>query len=211
MLLIALGGLLAGCLRVQAALAVSARDTVAGEVVVATVPTGETDRGPALKAPGGLQDRIRVTPYDQDGYRGSRLYFSDLAFAELAALPALSDTAANKVAIELHRAGDHVVLAGHVDLTRLSPEGADVQLKISFPGPVLSTDGTDDNGTVSWRFSAGQVGQFNATVAYPDPVGPSTTTWALLLGGAVALAALLAVLLSLAAHTRRPSRARRGF
>ena len=53
-------------------------------------------------------------------------------------------------------------VTGRVDLTTVSVDRADFQLKISFPGEVLDTNGDADAGTVSWTFTPGEVGDFNA-------------------------------------------------
>lgn len=154
---------------------------------------------------------MQVEPYSQDGYAGSRLRFDGLSFAAVGELAEISPLAQDNVRLELHRAGDRVVIAAHADLTRLAAQDADVQLKISVPGRVLSTDADTGDGTLSWRFVPGQVTQVNATVDYPDPAGPSAASWALLLGGVVALSACAVVLLAMGTRHRLPTRARRGY
>lgn len=202
--------LVSGCVRVQAALAVSQRDTVAGDVVVAAVPGSGSDTGPQLTLPADLRGRVQISPYVQDGYVGSRLRFDGLSFAEVGELTGVGGVAGDGLRLELRRAGENVLLSGQADLTRLTAQRADVQLKISFPGRVAQTNGDDANGTVSWQFTAGQVTEVSAVVGYPDPASPSLTNWVLLLGGIVAATAAGVVLLALASRSRRPTRARRG-
>ncbi|MDX5310856.1 MAG: DUF3153 domain-containing protein, partial [Rhodococcus sp. (in: high G+C Gram-positive bacteria)] len=53
-LLLLLVPVLAGCLRVQATMGVSADDRVSGQIVAATIPADENDKGPQLTAPDSL-------------------------------------------------------------------------------------------------------------------------------------------------------------
>ena len=73
---------------------------------------------------------------------------------------------------------------------------ADFQLKVSFPGRVIETNGTDDAGTISWTFTPGQVNEISATVTYDDPQAPSVALWTLILGTIVAGTAVGVVLLA---------------
>ena len=111
--------------------------------------------------------------------------------------------------MQLRRAGDRVILSGQVDLTRLSPESADVQLKMAFPGPVRQTDGTVSQGVVAWTFTPGEVGEVNAVAEYPDPNAPSWVGWALLLVVVVLAAAGVVFALAAATRPRTDRRARR--
>jgi hypothetical protein len=95
------------------------------------------------------------------------------------------------VQFDLRRAGGRVLVKGSVDLTTVSVDKADFQLKMSFPGRIIDANGEIDSSTVSWTFTPGEVGDVSATVAYADPGAPSVANWALGLGGAVALASLL--------------------
>jgi hypothetical protein len=73
---------------------------------------------------------------------------------------------------------------------------------MSFPGRVVEANGESELGTVSWRFTPGEVGDINATVAYADPDAPSVLNWAIGLGVVVALAAVVVVVA--ARRTRNP-------
>ena len=76
--------LLAGCIRVQVSMGVSANDRVTGQVVAAAIPANEADKGPQLTPPSSLEDKIRVQEYKKDGYVGSQAFFSDLSFGDVA-------------------------------------------------------------------------------------------------------------------------------
>ncbi|MFL6123553.1 DUF3153 domain-containing protein [Actinophytocola sp.] len=195
---------LSGCLRVHAALAVSPDDKVSGELIVATVQTNDQDNGPTLTIPPELNDRVRTEKYLQDGYVGQRVTFSGLRFVDLAQLvQTISEV--KQYRLSLRRAGDLVTLAGSIDLTQVPADRADVQIKIAFPGSVIRTDGDEDKGTVSWSPKPTSVTEFNAVAQYSSDGGNSWVRWALLVGGAALLAAVVATLLALIAHRRSVS------
>lgn len=196
------GILLSGCARVRTALAVQPDDTVTGEIIIATPETGPDDPGPVVTLPPELRADVDITPYRQDGYAGSLLRFSTLTFDQVAALGGPSGPLGEKVRLTLRRSGGRVLFDGNADLTTASADRADFQLKISFPGQVLESDGDLDSGTVSWNFTPGEVGDVSAVVAYDDPNAPSPVNWTLGLGGLVAVAALGVVLV--ARRTRNP-------
>jgi LppM domain len=192
--LLLVGTLLGGCARVRAALAVQPDDTVTGELVFATPAKSADDKGPTVTLPPDLASDVDVTAYRQDGYTGSLLRFSRLSFAQTAALTHATFPANDRVQFTLRRAGGRVLVTGSVDLTTVSVDKADFQLKMSFPGRVVDANGEIDGGTVSWTFTPGEVGDVSATVAYADPGAPSVLNWTLALAGAVALLALTVVL-----------------
>lgn len=193
----------AGCARVRTALAVQPDDTVTGEVVVATPQAGPDDAGPQVTVPESLADDVDVSGYAQDGYAGSLVRFSGLSFAQVAELTAaLGPPGGDPVGLTIRRAGNRVLVTGSADLTTVTVDRADFQLKISFPGEVLESNGEADAGTVSWVFTPGEVGDIAAVVAFDDPNAPSALGWTAALGGLVALAAGAVALL--AHRTRNP-------
>jgi hypothetical protein len=191
-----LSGLLGGCARVRAALAVQPDDSVTGELVLATPAKSADDKGPTVALPPDLASAVDVVPYRQDGYTGSVLRFSGLSFAQTAALTRATFPANDRVQFALRRAGGRVLVTGLIDLTAVSVDKADFQLKMSFPGRVVDANGEIDSSTVSWTFTPGEVGDVSATVAYADPGAPSVLDWTLGLAGAVALATLVVVLVA---------------
>jgi hypothetical protein len=195
-------GLLSGCARVRAALAVQPDDTVTGEIVVATPERGPDDPGPAITVPADLESDVDVSPYHQDGYAGSVLRFSGLTFEQVASLTQAAGPVGNAVRLDLRRAGNRVLLNGAVDLTTVSVDRADFQLKVGFPGEVIETNGDTDGGTGSWTFTPGEVGDINAVAAFGDPDAPSALNWTLGLGTMVALA--VAAVVVMARRSRNP-------
>ena len=197
-----LGTLLSGCARVLAALAVQPDDTVTGELVVATPAKSADDKGPTVTLPPDLAPLVDVTPYQQDGYTGTVLRFSQLTFDQTAALTRATFPGSDRAQFTMRRAGGRVLVTGLIDLTAVSVDKADFQLKMSFPGRIVETNGETEAGTVSWTFTPGEVGDISATVAYADPDAPSVANWAIGLGVVVAVAA--AVVVVAARRTRNP-------
>lgn len=192
--------LLGGCARVQTALAVQPDDTVTGQIVIGTPDT--SGAGPTIALPADLRSAVTVGPYAQDGYVGSVLRFSRLSFDQVAELVKVLGPASNPVQFQIRRAGGRLLVTGAVDLTTVSVDRADFELKTSFPGRVVETNGDADATTVSWTFTAGQVSELSATVAAPDPHAPSVLNWTLGLAIGVVLIASAVVLI--ARRTRNP-------
>jgi hypothetical protein len=192
---------LSGCLRIHAALAVSPDDRVSGELIVASVQVNDQDSGPPLIIPPELNDLVRSEKYVDGDYVGQKVTFKDLRFVDVAQL-VQTISEAKQYRLSLRRAGDLVTVAGSVDLTQVPTDRADVQIKIAFPGSVTRTNGDDDNGTVSWSPKPGAVTEFDAIAQYSSAGGDTWVKWALLVGGAALLAAIVATLLALIAHRR---------
>ena len=194
---------LGGCARVQAGLAVQPDDTVDGEIVIATPDGAPSGKGPEISVPPELADEVDVSPYSEDGYIGSTVRFSDLTFDQVGKLNMLGGVAGSRAELQLRRVGGRIAVEGRADLTSVPVDGADVQLRINFPGEVVETNGDPDGGQVAWTFAPGEVGQINASVASADPNAPSTLGWTLFLAGLVVAAAGVAVVL--AKRNRNPA------
>lgn len=190
------GSLLGGCARVRTALALQPDDTVTGEIVLATPAKSPDDSGPTVTLPPDLTQDVDIASYRQEGYTGSVLTFSRLTFGQVGNLSSAMAPAGGTVRFTLRRAGGRVLVNGAVDLTTVSVDRADFQLKMSFPGQVVGSNGEIDGSTVSWTFEAGKAADVTAVVAYADPDAPSVLNWTLGLAGIVALVALAVVLLA---------------
>ncbi|MBW0106678.1 DUF3153 domain-containing protein [Pseudonocardia sp. KRD-291] len=187
---------LSGCTRVRAGLAVQPDDTVNGDIVIATPDGAPGGEGPQLTVPPDLADDVELTPYEEDGYIGSTVRFTGLTFDQVSRLSAVGGVAGGRADLQMRRVGGRIAVQGRADLTTVAVDRADFQLKISFPGEVVETNGEADGGTVSWTFTPGEVGQINASVASTDPNAPSTLGWTALLAALVAVAAGAAVVLA---------------
>jgi len=188
--------LLAGCLRVQVSMGVSADDKVSGQIVAATVPKDENDKGPQLTPPDSLSNRIRVQEYRKDGYVGTQAFFSGLSFGDVGKLSSMYADTGGALQLSLRRAGDLVSLDGRVDLENVPAQGTDVQFTIAFPARVATTNGTrEGESTVTWKLPAGDVSTLRAEVRYADPTTRSFAGWAGMAGGvAIAVAAIVGVM-----------------
>lgn len=202
LVVLVVGGLLGGCARVRTALAIQPDDSVTGEMVIGTPSTGPTDKGPTVTLPPALAPSVKVTPYAQDGYVGSVLRFVGLSFDQVGTLASALSPTGDPVQFQIRRVGGRLLVTGAVDLTTVSVDRADFELKISFPGQVVETDGDAEAGTVSWNFVPGKVGNISATVSATDPHAPSVLHWSL---GLAALVAVIGAAVVLAARrTRNP-------
>ncbi|MEZ0338432.1 DUF3153 domain-containing protein [Mycobacterium sp. pV006] len=195
---------LVGCVRVRASITVSPDDRVSGQIVAAAKPRDDNDKGPQLLNNLPFAQKVAVSAYNRDDYVGSQAVFSDLTFAELPQLAAMSRDAAG-VDITLRRAGDLVILEGRVDLTTLSDPEADVSLSVAFPGEVTSTNGDQiSSEVVEWTLRPGIVTTMNAQAKYTDPSARSFIGAAVWLGVASFLVAGVIGALAYANRDRSP-------
>ncbi|MEO6882103.1 MAG: DUF3153 domain-containing protein [Mycobacteriaceae bacterium] len=209
---------LAGCVRAQLTMGISSDDKASGLLVLAS-PQGV--KPPTVTVPDTLSSAVKIDPYQQGGFTGSQVTFTNLGFAQVQTLTSsLTSDGKGTYAIDLRRSGDIVTLDGTVDLTNAPPgSGAEVSVSISFPAQVSTTNGAkQEDNTITWSTNGDaknmQLGRNNllqATVGYADPSRRSFTQWTLLLGGATLGVALLVVLLALLTRDRsaRPGRVRR--
>ena len=187
LLLVLVAPVLAGCLRAQASITISPDDQVSGEILAAVKPRDAKDLGPQFDENVTFSQKVSISPYEADGYLGSRASFSDLTFAEVPQLANLSRDAAG-VDISLRRAGNLVILEGRVDLTNVTDPEADVTFSAAFPGEVTSTNGDRiDTDSVEWKLKPGAVTTMSAQSRYIDPSTRSFSAAAIWLGLAACL------------------------
>ncbi|RKT53317.1 LppM family (lipo)protein [Saccharothrix australiensis] len=194
---------LTGCVRLHAAMAVGPDDRVSGEVVAATPETDDNDAGPQLKVPDDLADRVTTQPYRADKYAGTQVFFNGLTFDEVRALSIATSASSSRYQLGFRRSGDLVTLNGSVDLTQVPPERADIQVKISFPGEVVDTNGREEDGaTIAWSPKPGEATMLSATIRYAGENSPSYFAWTMLVAGLTGGAALIVVVLAVVARRR---------
>jgi hypothetical protein len=182
LLLLLVAPLAVGCVRVHASITVSPDDQVSGQILAAAKPRDSNDQGPQFDLNVPFSQKISVSKYDTDDYVGSQAVFSNLTFSEVPQLANLNRDAAG-VDISLRRAGNLVILEGRVDLTSVTDADADVELTVSFPGEVTSTNGDRiDTDVVEWKLKPGVVSTMSAQARYTDPSTRSFTGAALWLG-----------------------------
>lgn len=192
---------LSGCVRVQAALAVSEDDLISGFVIVASVPTKQGDAGPTLAIPPEVADKVSSEKYNEDGYVGQKLTFTDLRFADIAPLVE-SLTTGKWYRLSFRRSGDLVSMAGSIDLTQLPADRADVGVKMAFPGSITRTNGINEAGTITWKPKPGAVTEFGVIAEYTDTSGVSWTKWVTIVGASTVGVALIVLVLALFTHRR---------
>lgn len=183
--------MLSGCLHAQASLNITENDAVSGEVLLST-QTADGQVPFQLRPPEELADRVHVTPYSRQGRVGSRLEFQDLSFEEIEQLAAELSQENSRYTFELRRAGSLVLFNGSVDLTPLDETDSAVELEISTPGEVTTTNGHETAGVVTWRPEPGQVTQVAAAFQFTGS-GPPYWLWWLLLVVALSFGAAAVV------------------
>ncbi len=194
-----------GCVRVRASITVSPDDTVSGHIIAAAKPRNSDDRGPQFDNDLPFAPKVAVSDYEADGYVGSEAVFSNLTFGELPQLANLNADAAG-VDLALRRAGNLVLLEGRVDLTSLSDTESEVELTVSFPGEVTSTNGDRiDTDVVEWTLKPGIVNTMSAQARYTDPSTRSFTGGAMWLGVAALLASATVAALAWSTRDRSPT------
>lgn len=200
LLLLAIGVLLSGCVRMKAAMAVSDDDHVSGQIVAGTI-TGGTDA--VLVVPPPLRDRATVQPYSADGYTGSQLNFNDLTFDELHTLMTATPSIAQRYQFDLHRSGDVLTLSSAIDLTQLEAAKADLGIKINFPGKITASNGTEDqDGTITWNPQPGKINELTATVITSSAGLNPLLRWGLIVGGLAGAVAVAVIVLAVIARSR---------
>ncbi|WP_367130938.1 DUF3153 domain-containing protein [Saccharothrix sp. HUAS TT1] len=194
---------LTGCVRLHAAMALSSDDKVSGQITAATPPSRDNDPGPQLKVPEELAGRVTTEPYGADDYVGTRLSFNGLTFDEVKALSTATSASSSRYQLTFRRSGDLVTLSGSVDLTQVPPERADIQVKISFPGEIIDTNGEEeDNATIAWSPKPGQASTLTATARYAGANSVSYFGWTMLVAGLTGGAALIVLVLAIVARRR---------
>jgi hypothetical protein len=205
LVLLVLVPLATGCVRIKANITISPDDRVSGTITAASKPRNGEDKGVQFNG-GGLPfaDKVAISDYTRDGYVGSQAVFSDLTFAELPQLASMNHDAAG-VDISLRRAGDSVILEGRADLTSLTDPSADVELSVSFPGDVTSTNGDQvDAQVVEWKLKPGVVSTMTAQARYTDPSARSFSGAAVWMGLAAIVVATIIGSLAWVSRDRSP-------
>jgi hypothetical protein len=118
-----------------------------------------------------------------------------LTFAEVPQLAHMNHDAAG-VNLSLRRNGNLVLLEGRADLTSVTDPDADVELTVSFPGVVTSTNGDRiEPEVVQWKLKPGVVSTMSAQARYTDPNTRSFTGAGIWLGiASFAVAGVVALL-----------------
>jgi hypothetical protein len=159
--------LLAGCFKVNMDIEVSPENTVSGTAIIAV------DEG-LLKLSGQSADQLfkdmdlsnlpagaTTDKYQQDGFIGQQITFSDVSLSEFTGNNTLSGTGAGSGdQLNIVRQGDEFHVTGAFDMSGPEFTGTQVpkqllesfefKISITFPGKVKSATGTIDGNKVTW-------------------------------------------------------------
>jgi hypothetical protein len=185
---LALSFALAGCMKVDAQVAISADDTVTGSIVMALdkrlAPlTGKSEEqlvsGISLK-PDDIARGTTVEPYQDASFVGRRYVFKDVPLREF--------HGTDQVSVTLAHDGRTYLLNGVADLRTVNLTDPAVQrfaslfsfsVSVTFPGKVVESNGTLSGRTVTWTPKAGESLPMHARA---ETSGFTWLPWALGLG-----------------------------
>lgn len=214
-----------GCLRFDMALVVSPENTLTGEVVVAvdaqlldhpafagSEPPPTDDFFPDVEE--GL---ISSEPFDDGEWVGTKYVLTDVPLDTLDEGVTGEDT----TAFELRRVDDYFVLQGALDFEIAANEleglpvgvltsGLELRLSITFPGPVLQSNGEVIGQTVTWELRPDAVNDLVAVAsARPDRQWFPLWMWPIV--GATALTAIGLTLFVVRRRAAAPAAAAGGW
>jgi hypothetical protein len=204
---IALGAialLLAGCVKIDMDLEVSADNTVSGSAILAVDQnlvelSGQTPEQLFQEVDiSDLPEGATVEPYEDEGFVGRQVNLDDVPLSEFTGGGTLGGSGEQ---LSITRVGDEFHVAGRLDMSGAEFSAGQVPkqfldsmqftISITFPGPVQSSTGSVDGNTVTWEPRIGQNTEIRA-VASAIPSGGSR--WLLIVlvaAGAAILGALL--------------------
>ena len=162
---------LTGCMRMHSETIINSDDTVSGTMIMAYDVKTFEDNGLtrddilAMVEESEFTDDVgegyTSTTYDQDGYLGTKIEFSNIPLSEYASDDGLSIT----------RSGDEFIVEGDLGEATEDTEGIpqdmldaiDVQFSITFPGGVIEQrGGTIAGNTVTWNLDVMNPGELYA-------------------------------------------------
>ncbi len=179
--MVALSLLLSSCLKVNMDLTVSSDNKVSGTVIFAVdksvlQATGQTAdqllSGNPLASPGA--QGVTTAPYEDDTFIGQKITLDAEPLSQFASDSSGSD------ALQIVREGDQFKVTGVMDLSNTSQgtgnpqmdqliqqamQTADIQISITFPGEIASSNGTVDGNTVTWKPKIGERTEITAVAS----------------------------------------------
>jgi hypothetical protein len=219
--LIAVALLLAGCVRVNMDLDVSAQNTVSGTAVLAVDKnlvelSGQSVDDLFSSADlSNLPQGATVDPYDEDGFVGQQITFDAVPLSEFSGGESLGGTGEE---LSITRVGDEFHVSGNLDMsgsefdTSQVPqqflENFEFRISITFPGPVTSSTGAVDGNTVTWEPKIGQNTQITAVAS---AIPSSSSPWLLIVLVAAGGFVIAAILFLVFGRRRTPAPAAEGF
>lgn len=197
---------LGGCFKVDMDLEVSPENDVSGTAVIAV------DEG-LLQLSGQSADQLfqemdlsdlppgaTTEDYEEDGFVGQKITFTDIALDEFQGNDTLSGSAPGEE-LSIERVGDEFHVNGGFDMSGEEFTGTEVPqqflesfeftISITFPGPVSSSTGEIDGNTVTWEPTFGENTRIEAVAsAIPSKSSPLMMIL-LIVAGVLILGAIL--------------------
>jgi phosphatidylinositol mannoside-binding LppM-like protein len=219
--------LLSACLKLDMDLQVSENNTVSGSMIFGVdkqlleLTGGSLDDFLGTDSPlPSDAEGVTTEPFEDDEFIGQRFVFDSVP------LETLSSGTPDELRIT--REGDSFTVTGALDLSsgltgatgatgatgfpgaEQFLQGADLQVRITFPGPVTDTNGEVDGNTVTWVPVVGERLELRATASAIPSGGDSNLTMLLIIA-AVIVAVAVAVGIIVAQRRNRPAVAASGF
>jgi len=216
--------LLSACLKLDMDLQVSENNTVNGSIIFGvdkqlielTGGSIEDFLGTDSPLPSDAEG-VATEPFEDDEFIGQRFVFDSVP------LETLSSGTPDELRIT--REGDSFTVTGALDLSsgltgatgatgfpgaEQFLQGADLRVRITFPGPVTDTNGEVDGNTVTWVPVVGERLELRATASAIPSGGDSNLTMLLIIAAViVALAVVIGIVV--AQRRNRPAVAASGF
>lgn len=140
---------LTGCFRVVSEYTLNEDDTVDGSVIFAFAEEFADEDLSQLTGggdPAADFENARVEEYNEDGFVGTKVTFTDQPLSSFPSDDSFSIT----------REGDTYVVSGSLGTEDEFFDGADLRLIVTFPGEVTEHNGTLSGNTVTWDAAEGQ-------------------------------------------------------
>lgn len=204
--------LLSGCFKVNMDVEVSPENTVSGTAVIAVDES-------LLELSGQSADQLfkdmdlsslpagaTTDKYQEDGFIGQQITFSDVPLAEFTGNNTLSGTGTGSGdQLNIVRQGDEFLVTGAFDMSGPEFTGTEVpeqflenfefKISITFPGEVKSATGEIDGRTVTWEPTFGENTPVEA-VASAIPAASSPLLMILLIAAGALILGAIAFLLT---------------
>ena len=218
----ALAVLLSACLKLDMDLRVSADDTVSGNVIFAmdkellelTGQSVEDVLGADAPVPTDAQG-VSAAPYEDDQFAGQQFSFDAVPLAQF-------NQDEDPESLTIVREGDTFRVSGVLDLSGATGatglpgfedafQGAELRIRISFPGEVTDSNGDVDGNTVTWVPAIGERLELQATAsAIESAGGGSNLTLILIVVGVVVVLAVVVAVVTARKRGAKPSPAEEG-
>ncbi|MFE9689317.1 LppM family (lipo)protein [Micromonospora sp. NPDC005806] len=223
---LALVAALSGCMQLNLGLTVNPDDTVTGQLLVTAEKSLLKDRNPDVQT--AFADMRRQLPTlpagDESRYEDAKFYGVQVAYRKKPLSQFTSDS------VKLVRLGDRYRFsfplnpdsyAGKVpeqnpDTRRAFVTLMSFEISVTFPGRVISSNGTVNGRSVSWKVASNQdkptelVAEAEApasATATADPASGDGFPWLLVVGGVVVLLLVAVVVVLLLRRPRGPATA----